>query len=80
MAPEIGVAPWYHCTVAGLPLADAANVTVEPIWLVWLTGDVTITGAEIKFTSSSAISTAAVAVEESKKTSVVFVELAVKAS
>lgn len=73
------VASYHHCTVAGLPLADAAKVTLFPLVTVWLTGEVTITGGAVTATASSVTSGAGTSAGEvSLKSSVVLVDTAAK--
>ena len=73
----------YHRTVDEPPLADAVKATGVPAVTAWLTGDVTIEGGVTGWvaetvTSSKNTSSVTMSTEVSRKTSVVFVVVAVK--
>ena len=55
VAPEMAVLPKYHCTVEGLPLADALRVTSVFAVITWLAGDVAMTGGSITVSTATAL-------------------------
>ena len=55
VAPDMAEVPKYHCTVEGLPLADAVKVTGVPAMITWLTGDMVMTGGSITVSTATAL-------------------------